>query len=401
MFKIWGKILSLSEGIGISNISRVLSFSQLASQIITMNQLQEEVLEWLLEDFGCNSGAIFLYKEDDTLDFLDSPVSGLSRDVIKRYLEYFRPLDPTRTELMPEPLVVTTEDFISINQLKATDYYRSFLRSISILYEMHIRLRFGSDQIGLACLYRSPNQEPFSKEDQTRAALIAPHITNALHTAIVSERLKIYEILSNSLIAQMPCQALLVLNHNIEPVFISKSFYEVFCNWQERPSEAVFKNSIMLQDLLEYCRSNIEILEKKSEKPFRTIELSKDMGRNRLSINILRIDQGNNPPFYMISLIPHESFLIFSDQLRILGLTKREQQIVSLLILGLKNHEIAKRLSISELTVENHLRAIYQKLDVGNRTSAIQRILSLISPMSWPILQKADDNFVSETLSST
>jgi DNA-binding NarL/FixJ family response regulator len=49
-------------------------------------------------------------------------------------------------------------------------------------------------------------------------------------------------------------------------------------------------------------------------------------------------------------------------------------EIAGLICDGLKNREIGEKLFISEYTVENHLRSIYQKMDVSNRTSLVNRI---------------------------
>lgn len=51
-------------------------------------------------------------------------------------------------------------------------------------------------------------------------------------------------------------------------------------------------------------------------------------------------------------------------------LTAREIQILSCMATGKQNKEIAKHLSISEATVENHLHNIFQKLGVKNRMQA-------------------------------
>lgn len=52
------------------------------------------------------------------------------------------------------------------------------------------------------------------------------------------------------------------------------------------------------------------------------------------------------------------------------SLTKREQDVLCLLSKGLQNKEIAQLLHIAEHTVEQHLRRIYQKFGVSNRTEA-------------------------------
>ena len=48
-------------------------------------------------------------------------------------------------------------------------------------------------------------------------------------------------------------------------------------------------------------------------------------------------------------------------------LSEREREVITLIGKGLKNKEIACRLSISEVTVRHHLTSIYRKLDVEDR----------------------------------
>ena len=52
------------------------------------------------------------------------------------------------------------------------------------------------------------------------------------------------------------------------------------------------------------------------------------------------------------------------------GLTAREVEVLAPLGDGLSNKEIAEQLSITEQAVKNHLRRIYPKLGVTNRTAA-------------------------------
>jgi len=48
-------------------------------------------------------------------------------------------------------------------------------------------------------------------------------------------------------------------------------------------------------------------------------------------------------------------------------LTRREKTIVGCLVQGLRNREIGKQLNITEQTVKNHLRSIYDKVGVSDR----------------------------------
>lgn len=52
-------------------------------------------------------------------------------------------------------------------------------------------------------------------------------------------------------------------------------------------------------------------------------------------------------------------------------LTEREKTVISFLLLGFGNREIAQRLSIAEQTVKNHLRAIFDKVGVSDRLELV------------------------------
>jgi DNA-binding NarL/FixJ family response regulator len=57
------------------------------------------------------------------------------------------------------------------------------------------------------------------------------------------------------------------------------------------------------------------------------------------------------------------------------GLTQRESEILSYMVSGLSNRGIANKLVIGEETVKSHLRSIYRKLGVSDRTGAVATAL--------------------------
>lgn len=61
-------------------------------------------------------------------------------------------------------------------------------------------------------------------------------------------------------------------------------------------------------------------------------------------------------------------------------LTKREQQILELLVEGATGRTIATQLSISIETVRQHIKNIYEKLHVHSRAEAVAKALSGKSP---------------------
>ncbi|WP_298341312.1 response regulator transcription factor [uncultured Algibacter sp.] len=55
-----------------------------------------------------------------------------------------------------------------------------------------------------------------------------------------------------------------------------------------------------------------------------------------------------------------------------LGLSKREYEVLKEVALGLSNHEIAKKLFVSESTIKTHVSSLLLKLNAKRRTQAIQ-----------------------------
>ena len=54
------------------------------------------------------------------------------------------------------------------------------------------------------------------------------------------------------------------------------------------------------------------------------------------------------------------------------GLTARQQEVLALISEGLPNHEISRRLFISERTVDHHVSAVLSKIGVPSRIAAAQ-----------------------------
>ena len=55
------------------------------------------------------------------------------------------------------------------------------------------------------------------------------------------------------------------------------------------------------------------------------------------------------------------------------GLSRREQQLVGLIRLGLSNKEIGSRLNLSEQTVKNHVHRILRKVGANDRLEIVER----------------------------
>ena len=60
-------------------------------------------------------------------------------------------------------------------------------------------------------------------------------------------------------------------------------------------------------------------------------------------------------------------------------LSKRELDVLMLMMEGLTNKEMAERLFVSSNTIKTHISNIYLKLNVSRRTQAIQKAKEFIT----------------------
>ena len=65
-----------------------------------------------------------------------------------------------------------------------------------------------------------------------------------------------------------------------------------------------------------------------------------------------------------------------NDKAVLTRLTRREREVLDQLVHGRSNRQIATSLGISERTVKNHLRNMFTKLGVTDRTSAVVKALA-------------------------
>ena len=69
--------------------------------------------------------------------------------------------------------------------------------------------------------------------------------------------------------------------------------------------------------------------------------------------------------------MPHHRRPTEKTAAALVSLTRREQEIIRLVALGLSNKDIASLLVLSDRTVQTHLTRLFQKLNVENRAAAV------------------------------
>ncbi len=74
---------------------------------------------------------------------------------------------------------------------------------------------------------------------------------------------------------------------------------------------------------------------------------------------------------------PTENFSVNENNLKQLGISKREHDVLMLMAQGLSNQEVADKLFVSLNTVKTHSSKLFEKLNVQRRTQAVQEAKKL------------------------
>jgi len=71
---------------------------------------------------------------------------------------------------------------------------------------------------------------------------------------------------------------------------------------------------------------------------------------------------------------------VLAERARFYSLTPREEFVVAFVLQGYANKEIAERCHISEQTVKDHLKHVYEKVGIHQRTALVARLLGTTRP---------------------
>ena len=118
---------------------------------------------------------------------------------------------------------------------------------------------------------------------------------------------------------------------------------------------------VLHQQMLEQCKAYQQILKDNTQAISVVIALEEKIQKAKNELELLFEEDGKT---------------------EIGTLTKRETEVLTLVAKGFPNKEIAYHLSISDRTVQFHLKSVFDKLLVSSRTEAVIEALkrSLISP---------------------
>ena len=375
------------NGMATQDLMEVLLVSRTALECNTVDELIPELLRHLEGIFKTGNSTFFFARHFAQALNLDRVITrGIEDKFLTQFRDYYHRQDPFLKGLqLTSASVLTTEQLISSKDLIRCEYYNDFLRPQSIHHQMSIFLKSDQRLLGILSLFRPQTAKRFSSLDMAKADLMAPYLSGALEKSIISQKMVERKSFIDSIVAGLPYKGIMVMDASLDPIYQDENAVKILSdlNRAKKPGDASFEP--LPRDIYLRCKDLLTSVGQEQAFEPRQIQfnLVSPGHKQKISIQLRLITNRGKNPLLLLCFDPEEPLSCLLKRSKKHGLTGREIEVVSLLSEGLTNKEIGNRLFISEYTVENHLRSIYRKMGVKNRTSLVHRLIQQTSTDNW------------------
>lgn len=367
------------ENMSSQDMRDILLIGATALDCQQVDELREATLHHLEKIFSSESGNFFIDRESSGELDLDRVVSfGIEPGYLQQFREYYHSLDPFLVPYLPPDEVLTVEQVTSYRSLVESEYYNDFLSPQSIHHEMIFILRSRTRPLGVLALFRPSQQPSYSAREVAKAKLLAPYLSAALEKTVVADQFHISQSIVSFVAEDLAHRGVVVLDDSLKTIFHNDKAAEVMAFYFREEGPWSESGSPLPQEVSQCCLELREAAGRKTDPKThkRTLSLAGQAGGPDLRVQLRRIDHLEQSPLLLVLMEFDELTATNSGRLKGKGISRREAEVVDLLCQGLTNIEIAERLFISQHTVESHLKSIYRKTEVKNRSSLIRQLIS-------------------------
>ena len=359
------------------NQKKIIHFFESVTQ---SSNLRQQVLFSLAELFNLEHSTFFLVNSHGKL--VEPVMLNVDSKSVSCYMDYYQEKDIFHPHNLPPKKSIQTPimyitDVMPLKKYEQTEYYNDFIKTQGFYHEMTISLSLKGKLLGGIGLYK-PEGEGFGPEVKASLELLDKFLSGllskylALQQATASQQLYQYCINKNPI-------GVIIFDENYSIIFSNDAASEL--------ASTLFQKKLNLQQFVEYVFS---LSGASCRSPQVTLLNLYSPSLKEFSVKIIPVDKNLKieQQTYLMKLVPGNIELLEGrleghlDEKKPSGinmkeqfnLTNREVEVLSLILKGLTNKEVAQCLFISPSTVKAHLRSILKKTGTDNRLRLYQKI---------------------------
>lgn len=359
-----------------SDLNDVLAVGRMATECNSLDELQNDPLKKMQDALGAATCVYMsMYTDGRHIRFKGDKAHDHPASCMNSWCEQYQPMDPFVRQLMRQyktdgANIIRSNEVVLEAEFQASRFYNDFLRPMSIYHVMVVGLSYGGKPFGILGFHRPQHKPAFSEKQATKAALMTPYLAAAIQKSRIVEQVEEREWLIERLASDLPYDSVIILDQTLTPIFTSQNAKHLL------KTEHLYDQKQILPPLLvEKCKHLKNAISKNlSTEGLHSFSISLNHLHKQIPVRLRAMDSGSSGLRIMICLQQTDAPSVDQDRIKQLGLTTRQADIAQLVGVGMTNADIAEKLCISIRTVENHLRTIYEKADVHNRTSLVYRL---------------------------
>jgi DNA-binding NarL/FixJ family response regulator len=274
--------------------------------------------------------------------------ANVSEVFLARYARDARAVDPVRAGSVERGAVTYNRDLMSEREWLESDVFRRAYQLHDVRHVVEAPLAGRTGIIGSLCLAESEPARPFGPERLARAGAFARLLASAIERTREGERLSAARdsadaalaLMGTAVVTSIPAEARMELNEAARALVANiVSAEERLHRLLSSPPDPWSSRCVQVE-LLDGTEAVLHCYGRRVD------------GSDR-SVAVMQLERSG-------AALPPE----------LVGpLTPREAQVAALIIEGLRDREIAARLTVSSHTVKQYVKQVYRKLGVNSRVA--------------------------------
>lgn len=314
--------------------------------------LRQQVAEDLLRLLRADYFASYIWSPESG-SFKQGVFFNMSSDNIERYESYYQFRDPITRKLQRFKRATLVTRVMPQKELEKTEFFNDFLMADGLHHGINVYAYDGGVNIGDLRIWRAVQRPEFGNREAALLDTILPHFRNALRNVKAIGAAGRTGDPREDMLESAP-GALFVFNQEGLLVYRNKRAGEI----EDRLSALEYGS--FFESVGRAARMDLS-------RPF--------WGPFRMSALRGLSPPGSTPVIIVAAEESAEGGTVSGRLKEKYGLSTRESEICALVSKGLIDREIASILSIGFSTVRTHLKSIFRKVDVTNRTELVYMLM--------------------------
>jgi DNA-binding CsgD family transcriptional regulator len=253
--------------------------------------------------------------------------------------------------------------------LERSARYVEYLRPLGLTYEMSGAFTSGGYLWGSMDLIRESGSPDFQPREANLLRRIAPHLGNGLKMAALRTQTRLVEGATDVPGVLTVDHQGRVVQHTPEAERWLRDLEDLGPRWREWDGLPRALRTVILS-----LRRALSPERDRDEESVPSLRARARSGRWLTLYGSLSEATPERHPETVIIIEPTKPEELLPFSMSVYGLSPREEELAKLIVRGLSTTRISRTLFISEHTVNNHLRSVFEKVGVRSRGELVMRL---------------------------